>query len=54
MNERYVSTWLLGFTMGCLTIMAGEKDVRQHEKEQAEPAKAMPSLRPIKRVMQML
>jgi hypothetical protein len=42
MNERHVSTWLLGFTMGCLTIMAGEKIADNMKKEQAEPAKAMP------------
>ena len=42
MNERYVSTWLLGFTMGCLTVMAGERIADNMKKEQAEPAKAMP------------
>ena len=40
MNERYVSTWLLGFTMGCLTIMAAEKVADNMEKDQAEPGKA--------------
>jgi hypothetical protein len=47
------STWLLGFTMGCLTIMAGEKIADNMEKEQAEPAKTCRSLPPIKLVMQM-
>jgi hypothetical protein len=42
MNERYVSTWLLGFTMGCLTIMAGEKIADNMEKEQVEPVKTLP------------
>jgi hypothetical protein len=42
MNERYVSTWLLGFTMGCLTIMAGEKVADNMKEEQAEPTKALP------------
>ncbi len=44
MNERYVSTWLLGFVMGCLTIIAGEKVAENINKQQSEPIKVMPIL----------
>jgi hypothetical protein len=43
MNERHVSTWLLGFTMGCLTSWQA-RVADNIEKEQAEPAKACRSL----------
>lgn len=37
MNENKAIMWLLGYVMGCLTIMAGQRIIDHSEKEQTKP-----------------
>ena len=36
MNESKVVTWLLGYTMGCMTIMAGERLADSWEEQKVK------------------